>query len=491
MKHMKKNIVLAVLGAWFGVQVCAAGPVWTQGTDVPTSDFYSVAYGLNMFVAVGASGGLVTSSDGIAWTSPASTDYIPTGNDLDAVAYGNGMFMAVGENGWTVYSSDGVHWTSINSGVTLNNLLGVVYGDGQFVAVGDNGTIVTSPTGATWTASSYAGGTSDTSDFLSAVTFGNGKFVALGQDGNTTFVSADAAIWTEGGNGLNNDDMSGVTFGNGTFVMVDSGGNIVTSTDGSNWTPQADTGSELDGVGYGNGYFVAVGDNGAIYLSSGSNFWFANQSGQVNNLYGICFGSGLFVVAGQQGTLLSSSLTGISPNPPEQNWALASYAPGTTDTSDYLSSVTYGNGNYVALGSDGDTTFVSTNGITWTQGGNGLDFSDMNGVAFGNGLFVMVDSSGDIATSADGKNWTPQTGTGTELNGLAWYGGAYVAVGDVATTDGVVFTSPLATRWTQVDPGVADNLYAIASATRTLDFVAVGQGGAIVTSADLGATWAD
>jgi hypothetical protein len=113
----------------------------------------------------------------------------------------------------------------------------------------------------------------------------------------------------------------------------------------------------------------------------------------------------------------------------------------------------------------------------------------MDGVAFGNGLFVMVDDGGGIATSTDGSNWTPQAGTGTELNGVAWYGGSYVAVGNVETTDGVVYTSPLATRWTPVDPGVAENLLAIASAPRALEFVAVGQSGTVVTSSDLGATW--
>jgi hypothetical protein len=491
MKHMKKNIVLAVLGACFGVQVCAAGSLWTPGTGVPGGDFYAVAYGQNLYVAVGNSGGLITSSDGIAWSTPASTDYVPTANNLNAVAYGNGTFVAVGDNGWTVYSSDGVHWTSISSGVTVNDLAGIAYADSEFVAVGANGTIVASPTGATWVAAGYAGGASDTSDDLSSVTYGNGKFVAVGSDGNTTFISTDAASWSQGGNGLTISDMTGVTFGSGQFVLVDNGGDIANSTDGLNWAMQASVATGLNGIAYGNGFFATVGYGGAIYLSSGSNFWFANDSGQANNLYGIGFGGGLFVAPGQAGTVLSSSLTETSANPTEQNWALASYAPGTADTSDSLACVAYGNGIYVALGSDGDTAFTSANGITWTQGGNGLTYSDITGVTFGNGQFVLVDNGGDIATSPDGRNWTPQTGTGTGLNDVATFGGTYVAVGDVLTTDGVVFTSPLAIRWTQVDPGVAENLYGITSAPRTPEFVAVGQQAVIITSTDLGATWVD
>ncbi len=131
------------------------------GTGVPGSDFYAVAYGPNLYVAVGSSGALITSSDGIGWSTPATADYIPTGNNLNAIAYGNGTFVAVGDNGWTVYSSDGVHWTSISSGITLSDLAGIVYADGEFVAVGANGTIVASPTGATWMAAGYAGKASD------------------------------------------------------------------------------------------------------------------------------------------------------------------------------------------------------------------------------------------------------------------------------------------------------------------------------------------
>lgn len=488
---MKKSIVLAVLAACFGVQVCTAGTLWTQGTGLPGGDLNSVAYGQNLYVAVGGSGGLVTSSDGVTWSTPASSDYVPTANNLYAVAYGNGVFVAVGDNGWTVHSTDGVHWTSISSSVTLNRLSGITYANSQFVAVGDSGTIITSPAGAGWTAASYASGASDTSDDLSSVTYGNGMFVAVGSDGNTTFTSTDAATWNQGGNGLNISDMNGVTYGNGHYVVVDSSGDIATSADGLNWTLQASTTAEFYSIAYGNGFFVAVGDSGAIYLSSGSNYWFANDSGQANNLYGICFGGGLFVVPGQAGTVLSSSLAGATANPAQENWALASYAPGTMDTSDGLSCVTYGNGTYVALGSDGNTAFVSANGMTWTQGGNGLTTSDFNGVTFGNGLFAAVDDGGGIATSSNGLSWTPQAGTGTELNGIAAVQDTYVAVGDVATTDGVVFTSPFNIRWKQVDPGVAENLYAITSAPLTPQLVAVGQGATIVTSTDLGATWVD
>ena len=48
-----------------------------------------------MFVAVGVSGTIFTSTDGISWTKQTS----PTAASLDGITYGNGMFVAVGYSG--------------------------------------------------------------------------------------------------------------------------------------------------------------------------------------------------------------------------------------------------------------------------------------------------------------------------------------------------------------------------------------------------------
>ena len=54
-----------------------------------------ITYGNNLFVAVGVSGTILTSPDGITWTSRTSG----TNNWLDGITYGNGLFVAVGLNG--------------------------------------------------------------------------------------------------------------------------------------------------------------------------------------------------------------------------------------------------------------------------------------------------------------------------------------------------------------------------------------------------------
>jgi photosystem II stability/assembly factor-like uncharacterized protein len=60
------------------------------------------------------------------------------------VTYGNGLFVAVGARGTILTSSDGANWTKQTS-PTDDLLIAVTYGNGIFVAVGRYGTILTSP----------------------------------------------------------------------------------------------------------------------------------------------------------------------------------------------------------------------------------------------------------------------------------------------------------------------------------------------------------
>src|SRR5688572_21734649 len=59
-----------------------------------------------------------------------------TSNRLNGVAYGNGMYVAVGESGTVVTSSDGTNWVHRSLGDTNAELLSVTHGGGRFVAGG-------------------------------------------------------------------------------------------------------------------------------------------------------------------------------------------------------------------------------------------------------------------------------------------------------------------------------------------------------------------
>jgi len=191
-----------------------------------------------LFVTVGR-GTILTSPDGISWTkrtslvvyknlwnisvSQRSLLHSPLG-----VTYGKGLFVSVGESGIILTSSDGISWSTKTSG-TSEYLRGVTYGNGLFVTVGWEGTILTSSNGTSWTKR-----TSGTSNRLWGITYGNGLFVTVGYEG-TILTSTDGNSWTERTSGTSKF-LREVTYGKGLFVTVGGRGTILTSTDGITWT---------------------------------------------------------------------------------------------------------------------------------------------------------------------------------------------------------------------------------------------------------------
>jgi hypothetical protein len=85
----------------------------------------------------------------------------------------------------------------------------------------------------------------------------------------------------------------------------------------------------------------------------------------------------------------------------------------------------------------GGTILTSPDGVTWTRRTSGTN-SELRGVAYGDGLFVAV-GDGTILTSPDGVSWTRQTPpTGNWLYGVTYGNGRFVAVGMY----GIILTSP-------------------------------------------------
>ena len=76
-----------------------------------------------MFVTVGHSGTILTSSDGTSWTGRNSG----TSVDLREVTYGNGLFVTVGRSFTVLTSSDGFSWTQQRTSGTSDGLTGVTY----------------------------------------------------------------------------------------------------------------------------------------------------------------------------------------------------------------------------------------------------------------------------------------------------------------------------------------------------------------------------
>jgi hypothetical protein len=290
---------------------------WTQySSTATTANLNDVAFGNGLFAAVGSgsyssggysSGGTIiaTSSDATTWTSHNFNGY----GFLNRVIYGGNQFVAVGNGGTILTSTNGINWSSRNPGVTYS-LFDVAYGNGVYDVIGFNG-ILSSTNGINWT-TNYSG----YFRYVHSIAYGNGQFVAFGNTnilssvdgvnwtirrplpisvqsisslcfGNASFVALFCANFPIGnGAFILSDDLEinyassiimsnvaygvsgdNITYGNGQFVAC-LGQAVITSTDGLNWKQRTPLFAGLNGVAYGEGHFVAVGQAGTI-LESG------------------------------------------------------------------------------------------------------------------------------------------------------------------------------------------------------------------------------
>ncbi len=191
------------------LSISADGSTW-QTKDTEAS-LEAVATDGHRWVAVGLAGAILTSGDGLSWTSAVAD----RSWDLRAVGYGGGRWIAVGETSGTegrgviVSSDDGTTWTQAyrfdeprDSGGSLPTFSSLAWNGARWMTVaahtvkmGDAvdwqtvGLILTSTDGTSWTA------TDGLDWFASAVAAHDGIFLAaFGYGGNHT--SSDGVDWT-------------------------------------------------------------------------------------------------------------------------------------------------------------------------------------------------------------------------------------------------------------------------------------------------------
>jgi len=130
-----ENTVLhdALLSADTTFRSTDGGETWISSTG-GSAHLNAVTYANNVFVAVGDSGAIITSADGISWTKRTDPEESTL---LNSITYVEGSFIVVGENGIIRISTDnGVKWITQNSG-TSKTLRDMVYAEGTLVAVGN------------------------------------------------------------------------------------------------------------------------------------------------------------------------------------------------------------------------------------------------------------------------------------------------------------------------------------------------------------------
>ncbi len=267
----------------------ASATSWTGTTMSTSDDWYSVAYGNGVFVAVAWSSGVTYSTDGSTWTSAN----LPNSARWYSVTYGNGMFVAVANSSSeAAYSTNGSTWTvaSLPGSAALWN--SVTYGNGVFVAVAyGTSAAAYSSDGSTWT-----GTTLPSSSNWRSVTYGDGRFVAVPYGTSAAAYSSDGSTWT-GTTLPSSVDWQSVTYGNGLFVAVAyNSAAAAYSSDGTSWTGATlPSSSDWYSIAYGNGAFVAISDNSISAYSTDGSTWASAALPSTADWSSVAYGNGVFV----------------------------------------------------------------------------------------------------------------------------------------------------------------------------------------------------
>jgi hypothetical protein len=443
----------------------------------------AVASSSSRAVAVGSSGHVVSSSDGLSW----SAQNLGANRHLADVIFAAGRFVAVGAlydaagvRSLACTSTDGLTWTERPT--SSRAWKSVVYGNGLFVAVGDH-TIDTSPDGIAWTRR-----TPYLYSQLQGIAYGNGMFVAIGiwaDDRGASYQcvqsSRDGLSWT-GSDAPTAAPLRSIAFGFGQFVMVGDNGLIFTSADGTTWTQRnAQTAATFQDIGFLNGWFIAVGSSGTIIRSQDGVQWFHAQDSEPCDLFGVGHGLGRLIAVGGGSSILQST--------DGQVWT----SPVAATYSD-LHAITFAQQKLVAVGKEG-SGLISTNGRQWTarpvyESLGGMPFTWFNAVTFANSSFLAVGGNGfPIFTSRDALSWTGQhANLGVDdFFGLAYANGRFVAAGIMSTAYGIqggLRSSDNGTNWTTRLTGLQAPLRCVAYGYGTW----VAAGDSLATSAD-GITW--
>src|SRR2546428_3530519 len=229
MKSQNRHVLPIIASSlWVLLVDAVAGPLdnWHLRNPLPaTADLKKVAFGNGAFVAVGGSGAVLTSTNGINWLAQDSgTDF-----DFVSVAFGNGVYVAMANaaipnsaNSFLAYvvtSTNLVDW-SLPTQISTNYLTSVSFLNGIFVANGNVG-LVTSSDGTHWAVRSVP------SDFLSASAYVNGTFFVYTSYRDIAFASPDGASWSE--LSINSpSSISQVIVANGIAVGLSGCGNALT-----------------------------------------------------------------------------------------------------------------------------------------------------------------------------------------------------------------------------------------------------------------------
>jgi hypothetical protein len=423
-------------------------------TTAPNANaFNKVIYANSRFIAVGAQGYIISSTDGYTWKQMGS----PQNTTLQDIAYFNGYYICSFNGSAQLYlSQDMIQWTPFGSTLPASatnaaySITKLKVLNGALYVLTTSG-LYRSTTGNTFTC--VAGWTNFVSVRVYDIYYSGSLYYTAGT--GVSYTSTDGINWTGSGGKLPffYTTISAPSFRwnniyatSGTTTIVSTAGSLWRTTDGANWYScgiAASTTAEIR-IGYANSRWFAFINNINSYLTFSVDdgvTWVTNAiSGVASALQftSIAYGAGLYVMVTNAGTIYSSPDTLI--------WTLRQSSPNGVA----FTKIVYANGYFVAINNGNGTSFTdqiytSTNGTTWTAVAGIAAAVQPSDVIYANSVWVIVSSNGagNGLSSPDAITWTSRSQQGSLVQ-VVYANSIFAAVGGVGvatSTDGLTWTS--------------------------------------------------
>ena len=361
------------------------------------------------YVAVAEAGTnrVLHSPDGLTWTAYVSANESVSWRSVCGYPL---KFVAVGDNAM-MYSADGITWTPKATGPFLNwRQIITTNVSSTFLAISNTNSLLMDYSLTTITNTTLPGGNWE------AIAEGNSVIVAVGLGGafDKTMRSTNfGTSWTMVTDPINTIGFNSIAFGNNLFVAVsnDLGINVIYSNDdGLTWNTSSIPES-CSKICFSGGKFLAISNSsGNIYHSVDAITWkLAVGTGIYSNI-APALSPDNKTIAIRNGVANISFIDNESLDTVLNNLTVTAHAASEANS---WKSVTYGNGLYVAVSSDGtNRVMTSVDGTTWVAR-SAAEANSWQSVTFGNGVYVAVASDGAnrVMTSIDGIVWTAHLST--------------------------------------------------------------------------------
>jgi hypothetical protein len=290
--------------------------------------------------------------------------------------------------------------------------------------------------------------------------------------GGTTTINITLINITTGDN--YNQPVGGAS--GGEFV-ASSNASIFISADGTAWTKTISIPDYAKGVVSAADKLLAVADSAGRTI-----VWSVGQSGSTHiailpgTSSSIAYGGGRWVLTTVQNALSGSGSGSIYTSTDASNWTAADV---TVHTAAYGAGsgnrvpVAYGDGMWLAVGSQPSDMYTSRDGLHWALNGSHADYGYGLALAFGAGEWVLGTGAGTI-TSHDTVSWTSASHAGLrdqKIGAVAYGNGKWLATGlpgdPFSNAKPTLFSSTDATSWTPAEQTFVPDVLAFGGAPST------------------------